>query len=195
MYAIAWRYGLDYRTLASWNNIKPPYLIYPGQALRTRPPARATTAKKPAPRTPKPTTSASRKAPPSAKPAPRSALAPRPPRVATEKAAMSGRWHWPSGGKVLRNFAETKRQGIDIAGTRGDIVRAAAPGRVVYRGGGLIGYGKLIIVKHDRRFLTAYAHNHRILVDEGAKVKGGAPIAEMGDSGTDRVHAALRDSP
>ena len=76
---------------------------------------------------------------------------------------------------------------MDIIGIRGQAVRAAANGRVVYHGSGLRGYGQLIIIKHNDEFLSAYAHNERIYIKEGDSVKRGAKIAAMGDSGTDRV--------
>jgi lipoprotein NlpD len=76
---------------------------------------------------------------------------------------------------------------LNITGRPGQSVVAAADGRVVYAGGGLRGYGELIIVKHNKRFLSAYAHNNRVLVKEGDKVKVGQRIAEMGSTGTDKV--------
>jgi len=76
---------------------------------------------------------------------------------------------------------------LDIAGKLGTPVKASARGKVVYSGSGLIGYGKLIIIKHDERFLTAYAHNNKILVSEGQFVSKGSRIAEMGSTGTTRV--------
>ena len=99
------------------------------------------------------------------------------------------RWHWPHSGTVIANFSSSGKvnKGIDIAGNPGDAVKAAADGAVVYAGRGLIGYGDMIIIKHDETFLSAYAHNSRLLVKEGDQVKVGQVIAEMGSSGTDRV--------
>nr|HNH89437.1 peptidoglycan DD-metalloendopeptidase family protein [Thiobacillaceae bacterium] len=84
---------------------------------------------------------------------------------------------------------------IDIAGARGQVVLAAASGRVVYAGSGLRGYGKLIIIRHGKTLLSAYAHNARILVVEGQAVARGQAVAEMGDSDTDRVklHFEIRE--
>ena len=97
-------------------------------------------------------------------------------------------WVWPTEGKILRNFTDSgSGKGLDIIGIRGQAVRAAANGRVVYHGSGLRGYGQLIIIKHNDEFLSAYAHNERIYIKEGDSVKRGAKIAAMGDSGTDRV--------
>nr|VFK11890.1 MAG: lipoprotein NlpD [Candidatus Kentron sp. LPFa] len=119
---------------------------------------------------------------------------PAPPKTATKKQAENrartpprkkdgARWHWPSRGKLLRNFAQSGNRGLDIAGSFGSPVYAAAKGKVVYTGSGLRGYGKLIIIKHNRHYLTAYANNHRMLVKEGMNVSGGKKIAEMGKSG------------
>lgn len=97
-------------------------------------------------------------------------------------------WTWPAKGKIVAGFSETANlKGIDIAGTAGEAVRASAPGRVVYAGSGLRGYGKLIIIKHNGTYLTAYAHNRDILVKEGQQVTRGQQIAEMGNSDADQV--------
>lgn len=96
-------------------------------------------------------------------------------------------WRWPAGGVLLGTFSQAGGKGIDIAGERQTPVLAAAPGKVVYSGNGLRGYGKLLIVKHSGEFLTAYAHNQNLLVKEGDWVRGGQKIAEMGDTDSDRV--------
>ena len=97
-------------------------------------------------------------------------------------------WAWPAKGKIVTNFSETANlKGIDIAGTAGEPVRASAPGRVVYAGNGLRGYGKLIIIKHNDTYLSAYAHNREILVKEGQQVTRGQKIAEMGNTDADQV--------
>lgn len=96
-------------------------------------------------------------------------------------------WRWPANGKLLGTFGQGGGKGIDIAGERNTPVLAAASGKVVYSGDGLRGYGKMLIVKHSDEFLTAYAHNHALLVKEGDWVKGGQKIAEMGDTDSDRV--------
>ena len=86
------------------------------------------------------------------------------------------------------------RKGVDIAGEKGDSVLAAANGTVIYAGSALRGYGKLLIVKHSEEYLSAYAHNDKLLVAEGSKVKAGQRIAELGSSGTDRnkLHFEIR---
>lgn len=97
-------------------------------------------------------------------------------------------WTWPAKGKLVTGFSDTANlKGIDIAGAIGQPVVASAPGRVVYAGSGLRGYGKLVIIKHNNTFLSAYAHNRDILVKEGQQVKRGEKIAEMGSTDTDQV--------
>jgi lipoprotein NlpD len=97
-------------------------------------------------------------------------------------------WMWPAKGKLIGAFSETANlKGIDIAGTAGESIVASAPGKVVYAGTGLRGYGKLIIIKHNGIYLSAYAHNREILVKEGQQVSRGQKIAEMGNTDTDQV--------
>lgn len=199
LYSIAWRYGLDWQSLARWNSISAPYTILPGQRLRMNPPpgrAGAVAAASPPARTQPPSTGTRE---PVARTPSRSSPAParsRPAAPAPSAAAAGIRWQWPTDGQVVRAFptTDTGKRGIAIAGTRGQPVRAAAPGRVVYSGSGLVGYGQLIIVKHDENFLSAYAHNEKLLVNEGAEVAGGQQIARLGDSGTDRpmLHFEIR---
>lgn len=104
-------------------------------------------------------------------------------------------WIWPAPGRVLDNF-ETNTKGVSISGRLGEAVLAAAGGRVVYSGSGLKGYGQLVIIKHNETFLSAYAHNSRILVKEGDAVKRGQKIAEIGATDTDRpkLHFEIRQS-
>jgi lipoprotein NlpD len=97
-------------------------------------------------------------------------------------------WIWPATGKIVAGFSESANlKGIDIAGKAGQPVVASAAGKVVYAGTGLRGYGKLIIVKHNNTFLSAYAHNREISVKEGQQVAKGQKIAEMGDTDADQV--------
>lgn len=231
LYSIAWRFGIDYRTLARTNSIREPYTIFPGQRLLVpgpddvvAPEPVAAAASEPAaaasepggsdgtsvrgagtdegpavvplpplPSEPTPSAAAVPATSPSAAPpspsvtqtetAPKPAASP-PPAVRT----VAGlRWTRPTGGKTISTFGRGGNKGIDIGGTFEQPIRAAAPGRVVYAGSGLIGYGKLVIVKHDSRILSAYAHNERLHVSEGDEVKGGQHIADMGRSGKGRV--------
>jgi lipoprotein NlpD len=103
-------------------------------------------------------------------------------------------WIWPGKGAVIAGFDEVKNKGLDISGAAGDPVVAAADGKVVYADAGLRGYGKLIILKHNNTYLTAYAHNQNLLVKEDQVVKKGQKIAEMGNTDADRVklHFELR---
>ena len=97
-------------------------------------------------------------------------------------------WVWPTAGKLIAGFSDTASlKGIDIAGKAGQPVVASAAGKVVYSGSGLRGYGKLIIVKHNTTYLSAYAHNREILVKEGQQVTKGQKISEMGDTDSDQV--------
>ncbi len=109
-----------------------------------------------------------------------------------------GQWQWPTQGQVVSRFAagDKSRQGIAIAGTAGQPVRAAAAGTVVYSGAGLVGYGELIIIKHSDQWLSAYGHNRRRLVAEGANVAAGQQIAELGRTGTSRdmLHFEIRSN-
>lgn len=96
-------------------------------------------------------------------------------------------WLWPTAGPVTRGYSESLHKGIDIGGTRGDPVVAVAAGKVVYAGTGIVGFGELLIVKHNEEYLSAYGHNDRLLVAEGETVAAGQTIAEKGSSGTDTV--------
>jgi lipoprotein NlpD len=103
-------------------------------------------------------------------------------------------WGWPATGKILAGFSEATNKGMDIAGKPGDPVIASGPGRVVYSGSGLRGYGKLVIIKHNKTYLSAYAHNKDILVKEGQSVVKGQKIAEIGSTDTDapKLHFEIR---
>ena len=103
-------------------------------------------------------------------------------------------WAWPTKGKVLANFNEVSNKGIDIAGSTGQAVNAAATGKVIYTGSDLRGYGKLVIIKHNATYLSVYAHNSQILVTEGQQITRGQKIAEMGntDSNTIKLHFEIR---
>lgn len=105
-------------------------------------------------------------------------------------------WSWPAEGRLLRRYDPDRaaKKGIDIGGSGGDAVRAAAAGKVVYAGSGLSGYGRLIIIKHNNDFLSAYAHNRKLIATEGQWVNKGEVIAQMGSSGTDRtqLHFEIR---
>ena len=103
-------------------------------------------------------------------------------------------WGWPTQGKVTTGFNETSNKGIDIAGSTGQAVNAAAPGKVIYSGSDLRGYGKLVIIKHNKTYLSVYAHNSKIVVKEGQSIAAGQKIAEMGntDSNSVNLHFEIR---
>lgn len=188
LYSIAWKNGLDYREVAAWNGIGPSYRIYPGQRISLVPPD--TSKATPSGTGPRPTSGK--------RTARASTVVSAKQRPVGKAGSVDGvnlgqatdlRWAWPAEGRIVRTFSasEPGKKGLDIAGTAGQSVRAAAGGRVVYSGSGLLGYGNLIIVKHNDTYLSAYAHNRRLLVSEGERVRAGQPIAEMGNTGTDRV--------
>ena len=157
LYTIAWRYGLDYQQLARVNRLDNPDLIYVGQRLSlragdaSRQTQASSAAQQPRPLPPAPTL------PPPA-------------------------WQWPAEGMLVRSFGASTGlgNGIGIGGSLGQAIRAAAPGRVVYAGNGLIGYGQLLIIKHNDTYLSAYGHNNRLIVAQGDSVDRGQAIAEMG---------------
>ncbi len=217
LYGIAFRHGLDYRDLARWNAIAPPYTIYPGQQLRLGAGSAVPVARTPAPassgagvRTPPVATPASATPPsspaqavspakPAVPPAPSAVAAPAPKPAAPAASPQSSgsvAWRWPASGQLIGKFVvgEPTKQGINIAGTSGQPVVAAAAGEVVYSGSGLIGYGELIIIRHSDTFLSAYGHNRRRLVVEGDRVAAGQQVAEMGRSGASRdmLHFEIR---
>jgi lipoprotein NlpD len=184
LYRIATENGITARDLAGWNDVDPPYTIFPGQTLRLYPPARsAATGTRTTGATPPRTAG-------TAAPAAR----PQPPRTAP--AASPFAWRWPVDGTLLSGYVagDTTRQGIDIGNSEGTPVRAAADGVVVYSGSGLVGYGELVIVKHDDNWLSAYGHNRARMVNEGQVVKAGQQIAEMGHTGAarDLLHFEIR---
>jgi lipoprotein NlpD len=158
LYSIAFRNNLDFRELARWNGIGNDYRIVVGQVLNLSAPRAGSTPP-----------------PPAAKPAGVEVPAPMP-------ALPAGfEWTWPTRGTVTRGFAPAQgSKGIYIAGEIGQPVFAAAPGRVVYSGNALKGYGELIIIKHDEIHLTAYGYNRRRHVVEGDIVTSGQPIGELG---------------
>ena len=172
MYSIAFRYKLDFRELAAWNDVGSDYLIHPGQVIRLTPPPEGeggirTVPLATLPPPGRPATTPAPPQPPRARPLP-------PPEIVTRV-----EWRWPTTGPVVKPFADGGK-GVDIGGALGQPVLAAAPGKVVYSGGALKGYGELIIIKHDDVHLSAYGYNRRRLVGEGATVAAGQPIAELG---------------
>ncbi|MFL0811480.1 MAG: peptidoglycan DD-metalloendopeptidase family protein [Agarilytica sp.] len=193
LYSIAWRYNIDFKKLAAANGISGRYHIYPGQRILL-------SGSVTAPKSTSVKTTKSVKASPKkqSKPQTRS-------KKATQKSTTAIKstpgkdpltWVWPARGKLIAGFRANAglNKGIDLQGKLGEPVLAAASGRVVYSGEGLRGYGKLVIVKHSEKYLSAYAHNRSVFVNEGSYVKQGQKIAEMGSTGTDivKLHFEIR---
>lgn len=193
LYSIAWRYGVDYRHLARLNKIDSSYTIFPGQELKLagRVPTRSSKPANGSKATPAPKTAASTPAKPPTAPAATAVTKASSPRATNTSSvddnARVSSWLWPTSGKVVRKYSGTVHKGIDIDGKAGDKVQATAAGKVVYAGSGIVGYGNLLIIKHNEVYLSAYAHNRSLNVAEGDRVKAGQQIAEKGSSATNSV--------
>mgnify|MGYP000269699918 CR=1 FL=1 len=186
LFAIAWRYELSVESLARANGLLRPYYIYAGQRLtldmssapliREKPLWNsASKASSPDAATPNKTVGSSASKP-AAKPTQRAVR----PKVYT---LPKGKWHWqwPVKGAISRRYDSNRVfKGLNIQSARGRKVGAAAPGVVVYAGRGLRGYGQLLIIKHSETYLSAYAHNRKMYVQEGQKVTAGQKISEVG---------------
>ncbi len=186
LYGLSKQYGISVDRLAQLNQLKKPYIIKPGQTIFLKPldtgshsssSASASTGKTGNRSTSKQT-----------------------PYSQSQARAVSWpktvHWQRPANGKVVKKFSRNRNdaKGIDIAGKKGNAIVAAAGGKVVYSGNGLISYGNLIIIKHNKTFLSAYAYNRKLLVKEGDVVKAGQQIAEMGnkDKTNARLHFEIR---
>lgn len=215
LFAIAFQNGLDYRDLATWNNLSSPDSIQIGQVLRLNPPGEFSNAPRsvetlPLRKPESPVSSSIKEAPlltepksqrlayseanwailtgkaiETKSPVPKTSDAPAD--AASDSRAVDDEWRWPADGPLIGRYGEGGGKGINIAGEKQSPVYASGPGKVVYSGAGLRGYGKMVIVKHPGEYLSAYAHNHDILVKEGQWVKSGQKIAEMGDTDSDRI--------
>lgn len=187
LYSIAWRYDLDYLDLAAWNEIPEPYLIYPERVLRLKPPPTWSKSESPQQK---------QRRPSATEPAvPEKAVAiVKPPARTTSDPPIQ--WLWPTSGTVIKLETPTSKKGIDIAGEQGQSIKASAAGEVVYSDSGLLGYGKLIIIKHNQTYLSAYAYNSELLVKEGDKVSAGQKISKMGKTHNGRalLHFEIRKS-
>jgi len=203
LYSIAWRANSDVRQLVKLNNLAPPYNIYPGQKifLVAKNNGKSTKASNNKASSKKQNTSST----------PTSAKVVKKPIASNKKQAYGenvakkkveknntaktgfsqkiSRWRWPVKGRVISKFSSKAQgnKGIDITGQRGTNVRAAADGKVVYAGSALRGYGKLVIIKHNDDYLSAYAHNDSIQVKDQQRIKAGDIVAKMGDTDAQRV--------
>ncbi|CAE6741116.1 MULTISPECIES: peptidoglycan DD-metalloendopeptidase family protein [Paraburkholderia] len=200
---IAQHHHCSVRQLQAWNGLKPSSRLKLGQVLHVASPetvraanaaaaaAKAAAVSAPAAplaaqQAPAATTSqtTAQSATPSAAP---SAAEAREVAQQTSRHANGVSLAWPAGGRVVEAFQPGETRGIEIGGKPGDPVRAAADGKVMYAGTGLNSYGSLIIVQHNKDFLTAYSHNRKLLVKIGDIVRQGQQIAEMGDENNSRV--------
>ena len=216
---VALAFGVGAKDLARWNGVSESDVLIPGQTLQVTPPASVATV---SPITGSGQAEVRPLPPPGAytpAPAPPEAPAPLPPVVVpptvsppvsasppttvppvaampeTSRASTASLpWIWPAPGKVIETFDDPRNKGIDIAGNEGAPVQAAADGEVVYVGSAVRGYGNLVIVRHSDDFITAYAHNRKVLVAEKQSVKRGQAIAELGRSDADRpkLHFEIR---
>ena len=201
LFSIAWRFRLQVKELAAWNNLGDGSLIFVGQRLRLTPPAgrqgSASSASSPsaaARASPAPATSAQSGA---AGARPRTPASGRSRTVSGSRAAAGGgKWRWPAEGSVDAKGARVRSgdYGVRIMGQRGQNIHAADSGKVMYAGAGLKAYGLLVIVQHSPEWLSAYGHNERILVSEGDEVKAGQAIATMGigPANTAMLHFEIR---
>ena len=184
LYSIAWQNNLDFRKLAAANNITPPYLIRPGDIIHLREAPAVPARQQASAQAVSQTVAAAQEKKPekTGQGSEKNVERKQPVRL---PASSSENWMWPVNGKIGRHFSEKDlTKGIDIIAEMGTPIKAVRSGQVVYAGSRLQGYGQLIIVRHDDRYLSAYAHNRKILVEEGQMVKQGDTIAELGASGT-----------
>ena len=210
LYSIAWKFGLDFKALAKINNIDSNYIIHVGQTIVIKSPnsynSKLVNKKNPINKNDNLSANSDNKAvanmPVSTtKPEKRSnksTVIQTPPKKSTNnKYVKTTRskviWKLPVKGAVIRKF-NNENKGLDFKGQSGDAVYAAASGKVVYAGNGIIGYGNLIIIKHSPEYLSAYAHNSVILIAENKFIKAGEKIAEIGSTGTTKtmLHFEIR---
>ena len=184
LYSLSKENDISVARLAAINGLKKPYVINPGQTLNltgkpvstwVRPIVQNTTRQNAASQVARQNTL---------------------PVASAVDTNRTVRWRWPVEGKVIARFNKNKNnaKGIDIAGSEGKSVSAASDGKVVYSGNGLISYGNLVIIKHSKTYLSAYAHNKKLLVKEGETVKAGQKIAELGKTGVEKpkLHFEIR---
>lgn len=185
--SISRKSGVSYSNLIRINHLQKPYGIYTGQRIYLKSNSSSESLADRIPQKVVPVAGGNTQTTANSTAVPAS-VATAPTKVVSGKSrAVSGvSWMWPARGTVIRNFSSTNK-GIDIAGSRGQNVNAAALGQVVYSGNALRGYGNLIIINHDNEYLSAYAHNDMLLVKEGQRVKKGQVIAKMGSTDASRV--------
>ena len=198
--AIALRHKLDYKDLARWNRIGRDYVIHPGQTLRLYPPTGSAAAptRASAPQSVGPRANKIAKASPKRKSAPKARATPKyvpPPRRPAAPVGPPVRWQWPvTGGTATLTSRPNGGHGLMIVGALGSEIRSASSGRVVYTGTGLLGYGQLIIIKHNESYLSAYGHLQSVAIKEGDTVAAGQRIATMGNGpqGSPQLYFEIR---
>lgn len=186
--SISRKSGVSYSNLIKINHLQKPYGIYTGQRIYLKSNSSSESLADRVPQKVVPVAGGNVQSASVGSAAVPASVASVPSKVVSGRSrSVSGvSWMWPAKGTVIRNFSSTNK-GIDIAGSRGQSVNAAAAGQVVYSGNALRGYGNLIIINHDNEYLSAYAHNDMLLVKEGQRVKKGQVIAKMGSTDASRV--------
>lgn len=203
LYSIAWRFGIDYTSIARWNGVRYPYTIYPGQRLSLGPTTKLRRSPSwiaPVSKTPKTqgasTTHKSVVSDKGVSDAATTGVLSKTSNGKKTPDSLKLRWLWPTRGSLAERFVkgDPLRKGVKINGRFGAPVKAAESGKVVYAGSGLIGYGRLVIVKHNKNYLSAYGYNRKIHVKEGDTVDRGMRIAEMGSDGNGKpmLHFEIR---
>jgi len=200
LYSVGLEHGYDYKEIAQLNQIEQPYVIRVGQSLKLKDAKAPTKTQAPQQKAqeddvvikplntdaqaPASTELNEQKVTPASTPARNSNIQ----NIAFGNNEEITEWAWPTKGKITNGFTEGgSAKGIDIEGALGQDINSAGAGKVIYNGSDLRGYGNLVIVKHNKDYLSVYAHNNKILVKEGQQVLKGQKIAEMGSSGADKV--------
>jgi lipoprotein NlpD len=193
LYSISLQSELSYQQLASLNNIPPPYLLKKGQRIKLYK-LKKVSKKQGVRKKTTPTLAKKRDSSQNTSRVERSSSQKKSTNSNDNKKVLKFVWQWPVIGKVIKKFSQTGNTGIDINGKTGQKVRSSASGKVVYSGSGLKTYGKLIIIKHNYLYLSAYANNSKLFVEEGQDVKKGQVIAEMGGVGLKKalLHFEIR---
>jgi lipoprotein NlpD len=180
LYSIGLRSGHGYQRLAQWNRLPPPYVLAIGRKLKLFNSDRGYSAVAAINPIKKNGHNSQKKS------------------VFSDnnKIVLKLDWQWPIEGKVIKNFTQSNNKGIDISGKAGQAVSAAEAGKVAYSGKGLIGYDNLLIIKHNERYLSAYANNNRLLVSEGQTIKKGQVIGYVGKTGPGQtsLHFEIRNN-
>ncbi|MDO8908802.1 MAG: peptidoglycan DD-metalloendopeptidase family protein [Pseudohongiella sp.] len=192
LYSIAFTHNIDVRSLALVNDLAAPYTIFPGQRLNLSAAGVSAAAINAVPQIP---AAPAGEATPAMGQRPQAAIDARRTGSVSTRQVEGVNWQWPADGRLLSTFSESgAARGIDIAGTQGQAVFAAADGDVVYAGRGIPGAGNLLILRHSERHLSAYMHNSSMLVAEGDRVQAGDKVAEIGTgpNGRDLLHFEVR---